>query len=104
MNALLERQIQHQRGFAELELLGQQLGNADLTWDLRHDLITKFEEAVERIRPLQLQALGRTYEIVFAPSASAFRARYIVGTEPHVYELQLIVHERGDIVTGLRGF
>jgi hypothetical protein len=41
---------------------------------------------------------------VFAPSASAFRPKLIPGTEPHVYELQLILQERSDLINGTVGF
>lgn len=103
-DALLETQIAHQKGFALLELFGQQLGNANLSWELRQRLIQQFEEANSCIAPVKLEALGKTYDVVFAPSASAFRAKYITGTEPHVYEVQLILQQRSDLITGTKGF
>lgn len=104
MQALLGRHIQHQTQYARVELFGQQLGNANLTWELRQKLIEQFEEAVNCLGPMVLEALGNIYEVVFAPSASAFRAKYVVGTQPHAYELQLILQQRSDLVTGARNF
>jgi len=104
MKALLEHQIDHQKNFAIVELIGQQLGNMDLSWSLRNDLIDQFNTAMNCIVPLQLQALGSTHNVIFAPSAAAFRAKYIPGTMPPVYELQMILQERSDTVTGLVGF
>jgi hypothetical protein len=51
-----------------------------------------------------MQALGKTYNVVFAPSASSFRAKYITGTDPTVYELQMILQQRSDLTTGERGY
>jgi hypothetical protein len=102
--ALEEIAIGHQKNFAVAELIGQQLGNMDLSWLLRNNLIGQFYEAINCISPIEFQALGKTYMVVFAPSASSFRAKYVVGTMPAIYELQMIVQERSDLVTGLAGF
>lgn len=104
MIALSEVNITTQKNFALLELFGQQLGNANLSWVLRNSLINQFNAANAAITPMQLQALGKLYAVVFAQSASAFRAKYIPGTEPHAYELQMILQTRSDIVTGTFGF
>lgn len=102
--ALEEIAIDHQRSYAIAELIGQQLGNMNLSWLLRNNLISQFNQALNCIEPVQLQALGKTYQVTFAPSASSFRAKYVAGTLPAVFELQMIVQERSDLVTGLRGF
>ena len=102
--SLSEVNITTQKNFALLELFGQQLGNANLSWPLRQTLISQFNAANAAIVPMQLQALGKIYNVVFAQSASSFRAKYIPGTEPHAYELQLILQSRADVVTGTFGF
>jgi hypothetical protein len=104
MNALLEVQITTQQQYALQELFGQQLGNANLSYALRQRLITQYNETLCGMRPMLLQANGKTYYVVFANSASAFRAKYIPGTEPHVYELQMILQERSDLINGTQGF
>jgi hypothetical protein len=104
MDALLEYNIQHQTQYALVELFGQQLGNAQLSYAFRQRLIQQFNQAANCMIPLTLQALGKTYQVVFAPSASAFRAKYIPGTEPNVYELQLILQERSNLINGTRQF
>lgn len=103
MLALSEINITHQRNYALLELFGQQLGNANLSYPLRQKLITQFNQANACISPVTLQALGRIYKVVFAQSASGFRAKYIPGTEPHAYELQIILQVRSDLATGTFG-
>lgn len=104
MDALLEKQIQHQTQYALVELFGQQLGNAQLSFALRQRLIQQFNAATDCMIPLKLIALGKTYDVVFAPSASSFRAKYIPGTEPHVYEVQMILQERSNLINGTRQF
>jgi len=104
MFALWEINETHQKNFALLELFGQQLSNATLSYKLRQNLINQFNTANSCVAPVTLQANGRTYQVVFAPSASGFRAKYIPGTEPHCYELQLILQERSNLVTGTKGF
>lgn len=104
MLALSEINITHQRNYALLELFGQQLGNANLSYLLRQKLIDQFNQANACIIPVTLLALGRNYQVVFAQSASAFRAKYIPGTEPHAYELQLILQSRSDLQNGTFGF
>lgn len=104
MDAILEYNIQHQTQYALVELFGQQLGNAQLSYALRQRLIQQLNQAANCMIPITLQALGKTYQVVFAPSASAFRAKYIPGTEPHVYELQLILQERSNLINGTRQF
>jgi len=104
MLALQDINITNQKNFALLELFGQQLGNANLSWLFRQELINQFNNTVAAIVPFTLQALGRQYQVVFAQSASAFRAKYIPGTIPHVYELQMILQSRADVVTGTFGF
>jgi hypothetical protein len=103
MYALLELNISHQKQFALVELFTQMLGNANLSFALRNSLIQQYN-AANCIPSVPLQANGRIFQVIFAPSASAFRAKYIVGTEPHVYELQLILQERSDLINGTRGF
>jgi hypothetical protein len=103
MLALSEINITHQRNYALLELFGQQLGNANLSYALRQQLINQFNQANSCIAPVTLQALGRNYRVVFAQSASAFRAKLILGAEPHVYELQIIFQERSDLINGAFG-
>lgn len=104
MDALLEKQIQHQTQYALVELFGQQLGNAQLSFAFRQKLIQQFDAAANCMIPLKMTALGKTYDVVFAPSASAFRAKYIPGTQPHVYEVQFIVQERSNLINGTRQF
>lgn len=104
MFALWEINETHQQNFALLELFGQQLSNATLSYAFRQNLIKQFNAANSCIKPVTLQANGRTYQVVFAPSASGFRAKFIPGTEPHVYELQLILQERSNLITGTQGF
>jgi hypothetical protein len=104
MQALQELFTTHQMGYARLELYGQQLGNASLSWLYRQKLITQYNQAMDQIRPVPLLALGKSYNVVFAPSASSFRAKYITGTSPNVFELQMIVQQRSDITTGAWGF
>lgn len=102
MMALSEVNITHQKNYALLELFGQQLGNANLSFPLRQQLIAQFNQA-NSLLPVTLQALGRNHQVVFAQSASAFRAKYIPGTEPHCYELQMILQERSDLMNGAFG-
>jgi hypothetical protein len=104
MFALWEINETHQQNFALLELFGQQLSNATLSYAFRQNLIKQFNAANSCIKPVTLQANGRTYQVVFAPSASGFRAKFIPGTEPHVYELQLILQERSNMINGTQGF
>jgi hypothetical protein len=104
MYALWEINETHQKNFALLELFGQQLGNANLTYKLRQNLIKQFNQANACVIPVTLQANGKLFQVVFAPSASAFRPKYIPGTEPHVYELQLILQSRSNLITGTKGF
>jgi hypothetical protein len=103
MMALSEINITHQKNYALLELFGQQLGNANLSYALRQQLINQFNQANGCIAPVTLQALGRNFRVVFAQSASSFRAKYIPGAEPHVYELQMILQERSDLMNGAFG-
>jgi len=104
LTALSELNVTLQKNYTLLELFGQQLGNAQLSWPLRNTLINQFNLANSSITPFKLQALGKVYNVIFAQSASAFRAKYIPGTEPHVYELQMILQSRSDISTGAFGF
>lgn len=104
MLALYEIHATHQKNYALLELFGQQLGNANLSYALRQKLIQQFNAANACISPVTLQALGRNYAVVFAQSASAFRGKYIPGTEPHAYELQMILQSRSDLQNGTFGF
>lgn len=101
--ALLEKHFTHQVQYAKLELFGQQLGNANLSFDMRQILESQFDQALDELDPISFEALGRVYQVVFAPSASAFRGKYVVGAEPHVYELQIILQERTDLVLGANG-
>jgi hypothetical protein len=104
MTALQGINITHQKNYALMELFGQQLGNTQLSWILRQSLIEQFTLANNSIIPVTLQALGNLYSVVFAQAASGFRAKYIPGTEPHVYELQMILQTRSDVVNGTFGF
>jgi hypothetical protein len=104
MQSLEETFGTHQIGYARLELYGQQLGNANLSWPYRQRLISQYNGAMDSITPVPMQALGKTYNVVFAPSASSFRAKYITGTDPTVYELQMILQQRSDLTTGERGY
>ncbi len=104
MMALAEVNITHQKNYALLELFGQQLGNAKLSFALRQRLIEQFNNANACLAPIIMQALGRRYSVVFAQSASSFRAKYIPGTEPHCYELQMIVQARSNLQNGTIGF
>ena len=104
LGALEEINISHQKNFALLELFGQMLGNATLSYALRQRLISQYNTANACVAPVPLQANGKLYEVVFAPSASALRAKYIPGTEPHVYEVQFILQQRSDLITGTRQF
>jgi hypothetical protein len=103
MYGLSEYNISHQKQFALQDLFTQLLGNAKLSYALRQSFIQQFNDA-NCVKPLTLQANGKVFNVVFAPSASAFRAKYIPGTEPHVYELQLILQERSDLINGATGF
>ncbi len=103
MYALAEYNISHQKQYALQDLFTQLLGNGKLSYALRQSLIDQFN-AANCIPTLLLQALGRTFQVVFAPSASAFRPKLIPGTEPHCWELQLIVQERSDLINGTIGF
>jgi hypothetical protein len=103
MFALWEINESHQKQYALQELFGQQLGNANLSYALRQRLIGQFN-AANCVPCVNLQANGRTWCVVFAPSASAFRPKLILGTEPHVYELQLIVQARSNLIDGTIGF
>lgn len=100
MFGLWEINETHQKNYALLELFGQQLGNLNLSFLLRQSLIDQYNAANACVIPVKLQANGRVYQVVFAPSASAFRAKYIPGTEPHVYELQMILQERSNLING----
>jgi concanavalin A-like lectin/glucanase superfamily protein len=104
MLALWEINTTQQKNYALLELFSQQLSNATLSYALRQSLIEQFNAANVCVSPVELQANGRLYQVVFAPSASAFRAKYIPGTEPHVYELQMILQERSNLINGTKGF
>jgi len=104
MLALAEINMDNQRSFALLELFSQQLGNASLTYALRQRLINQYNTADDCVNTSVLQANGRIYQVVFAPSASAFRPKLILGTEPHVYECQFIIQVRSDLVMGTVGF
>jgi hypothetical protein len=104
LTALSEINIRHQTKYALLELFSQMLGNAQLSWAFRQNLINQYNEAQNCLDPVPFQALGKTYNVVFAPSASAFRDKYITGTEPHAHELQMILQQRSDLITGTRGF
>lgn len=104
MFGLWEINETQQKNYALLELFGQQLGNLNLSYLLRQSLIDQFNTANSCVKPVTLQANGKTYQVVFAPSASAFRAKYIPGTEPHVYELQMILQERSNLINGTQGF
>ena len=104
MLALSDVNNTHQRSYALLELFGQQLSNGTLSYALRQQLIKQFNQANLNLAPLNMLALGRNYSIVFAQSASGFRAKYIVGTEPHAYELQLVLQSRANLIDGTFGF
>lgn len=103
MYAIWETNESHQRLYALQELFGQQLGNATLSYAVRQRILSQFN-AANCVPSVPLQALGKVFQVVFAPSASAFRAKYIPGTEPHVYELQMILQERSDMIDGTIGF
>lgn len=103
MFALWEINESHQRLYALQELFTQQLGNGNLSYLLRQNLISQFN-AANCVPSVPMQVFGKIYNVVFAPSASSFRAKEIPGTEPHVYELQMILQERSDLVNGTIGF
>lgn len=103
MYAIWEINENHQKQYALQELFGQMLGNANLSYALRQSVFAQFN-AANCVPSVPLQTMGKVFQVVFAPSASAFRAKYIPGTEPHVYELQMILQERSDMINGTIGF
>lgn len=101
---LFEKNLKHQMNWAKIELLTQMLGNLDLSWDLRQTLMSQYDNAMANLNPMEMEALGNTYNVVFAPSASAFRSNLVVGVEPHIYELQMILQQRSDLSLGVKTF
>lgn len=94
---------QHAQGWAKIELYGQMLANMDLSYDLRQSLLTQYWDAVDQVAPVPFIALGQNWLVVFAPSAAAFRPSWIVGTLPQVFEVQLILQQRSDLINGTIG-